>query len=88
MGGGGGGRGALIEVWCSKSTLGGWDGRLFEAGCLLTFSSFRVGAYSRWAYNRINTVRTYIFSAPRRAFQQPVYNKCKVRRLRVLARPL
>ena len=26
--------------------------------------------------------------APRGAFQQPVYNKCKVRWLRVLARPL
>ena len=26
--------------------------------------------------------------APRGAFQQPVYNKCKVRGLRVLARPL
>ena len=37
-------------------------GRLFEAGCLLTFSAFRLGAYSRWALirgwalNRINTV--------------------------------
>ena len=25
----------------------GWGGRLFEAGCLLTFSAFRMGAYSR-----------------------------------------
>ena len=24
-------------------------GRLFEAGCLLTFSAFKMGAYSRWA---------------------------------------
>ena len=38
-------------------------GRLFEAGCLLTFSAFRMGAYSRWALIRgwalirINTVR-------------------------------
>ena len=24
-------------------------GRLFEAGRLLTFSAFRMGAYSRWA---------------------------------------
>ena len=37
-------------------------GRLFEAGRLLTFSAFRVGAYSRWALIRgwalirINTV--------------------------------
>ena len=37
-------------------------GRLFEAGCLLTFLTYRVGAYLRWALfrgwalNRINTV--------------------------------
>ena len=37
-------------------------GRLFEAGRLLTFPTYRVGAYSRWALirgwalNRINTV--------------------------------
>ena len=24
-----------------------WGGRLFETGCLLTFSAFRLGAYSR-----------------------------------------
>ena len=36
--------------------------RLFEAGRLLTFPTYRVGAYSRWALirgwalNRINTV--------------------------------
>ena len=40
----------------------GGGGRLFEAGRLLNFSTFRVGAYSRWALirgwalNRINTV--------------------------------
>ena len=40
----------------------GWGGRLFEAGRLLTFSVFGMGAYSRWALirgwarNRINTV--------------------------------
>ena len=39
------------------------SGRLFEAGRLLTFSAFRMGAYSRWAalirgwaLIRINTV--------------------------------
>ena len=37
-------------------------GRLFEAGRLLTFSAFKMGAYSRWALIRgwalirINTV--------------------------------
>ena len=40
----------------------GWGGCLFEAGRLLTFSAFRMGAYSRWALirgwalNRINAV--------------------------------
>ena len=42
----------------------GWggEGRLFEAGHLLTFSTVRMGAYSRrvltrgWALIRINTV--------------------------------
>ena len=39
-----------------------WGGLLFEAGRLLTFSAFRMGAYSRcalilgWALIRINTV--------------------------------
>ena len=49
---------ALIWVW-----LGGrGSGRLFEAERLLTFSTFRMGAYSRWALIRgwalirINTV--------------------------------
>ena len=31
---------------------GGGGGRLFEAGRLLTFSTFRMGAYSRWALIR------------------------------------
>ena len=41
-------------------------GRLFEVGRLLTFSAFRMGAYSRWALVRgwaliqINTVTTKI----------------------------
>ena len=30
----------------------GWGGCLFEAGRLLTFSAFRMGAYSRWALIR------------------------------------
>ena len=47
----------------------GWGGRLFEAGRLLTFSAFRMGAYSRWALIRgwalirINTViKIYLFT--------------------------
>ena len=46
---GGGGR-CLFEVGSLKSTFGWWGGgggRLFEAGRLLTFSTFRVDAYSR-----------------------------------------
>ena len=45
----------------------GGGGRLFEAGCLLTFSAFRMGAYSRWALIRdwapirINTVTESLF---------------------------
>ena len=43
----------------------GWGVRLFEAGRLLTFSAFRMGAYSRWALIRgwalirINMVSTF-----------------------------
>ena len=42
---------SIFWVW------GGWGERLFEVGRLLTFSTFRVGAYSKWAWtlNRINT---------------------------------
>ena len=36
----------------------------------------------------IHTSIHHFSGAPRGAFQQPVYNKCKVRWLRVLARPL
>ena len=55
----------LFEVGRLKSTFWGWGGggrRLFEAGRLLTFSTFKVGPYSRWALirgwglNGINTV--------------------------------
>ena len=39
----------IISYWsfCGRECSGG--GRLFEAGRLLTFSAFRMGAYSRWA---------------------------------------
>ena len=50
---------------------GGGGGRLFEAGRLLTFSAFRMGAYSRWALIRgwalirINTVYGFfLFGRP------------------------
>ena len=47
----------------------GWGRRLFEAGRLLNFSAFRMGAYSRWALIRawalirINTVSKNIIFA-------------------------
>ena len=50
----------LSLSWSGREV--GWGGRLFEAGRLLTFSAFRMGAYSRWALIRgwalirINTV--------------------------------
>ena len=38
--------GALLSLsWIRREV--GWGGRLFEAGRLLTFSAFRMGAYSR-----------------------------------------
>ena len=46
---------------------GRWGGHLFEAGCLLTFSAFSMGAYLRWvlirgwALIRINTVHVYYY---------------------------
>ena len=46
---------APIWVW-----LGGGGGRrLFEAGRLLTFYAFRMGAIRSWALFRINTVPSY-----------------------------
>ena len=56
----------------------GWGGRLFEAGRLLTFSAFGMGAYSRWALirgwalNRINTVVVVIGSSHRRRAKSPL----------------
>ena len=41
--------GRLFEVGSLKSTFWRWGG---ESGRLLTFSTFRVGAYSRWALIR------------------------------------
>ena len=38
-----------IEFIHSSGGGGGGDGRLFEDGHLLTFSAFRMGAYSRCA---------------------------------------
>ena len=40
-----------VGTYLSLSVWGG-GGRLFEAGRLLTFSAFRMGAYLRWALIR------------------------------------
>ena len=59
------GGGVVVVVFLSLSGSGrevGWGWSLFEAGRLLTFSAFRMGAHSRWALIRgwalirINTV--------------------------------
>ena len=65
--------------------MGGWwggGGRLFEAGRLLSFSAFRMGAYSRWALIRgwalirVNTVPPKKYTAlrlvPRRSLLIPL----------------
>ena len=55
---------------------GGGGGRLFEAGRLLSFSAFRMGAYSRWALIRgwalirINTVLTNLQGKEEKASPQ------------------
>ena len=63
--------------WGGGGRVGGGGGRLFEAGRLLTFSAFMVGAYSRWAIircwalNRINIeiqARVRIPLRPRKSF--------------------
>ena len=61
-------RGSLLLEFIQSSGWGG-GGRLFEAGRLLTFSAFRMGAYSRWALIRgwalirINSVDHYFYSS-------------------------
>ena len=47
---------ALIWVSVGVGRKWGGNGRLFEAGRLLTFSALKMGGYSRWALIRINTV--------------------------------
>ena len=55
------GVGALLSLSGIRREVA-WGGRIFQAGRLLTFSAFRMGAYSRWALIRgwalirINTV--------------------------------
>ena len=48
-----------------------WGWRLFEAGRLLTFSAFRMGAYSRWALIRgwaLIRINTVSFIIPKLSF--------------------
>ena len=45
--------GAYLKLSGSRREVGwGGFGCLFKVGCLLTFSAFRMGAYSRWVLNR------------------------------------
>ena len=53
-----------------------------------SFSSLRVRICIFRRVDKSLVHHTSFSGAPRRAFQQPVYNKCKVSWLRVLARPL
>ena len=61
-------------------------GRLFDAGRLLTFSAFRMGAYSRWslirgwALIRINTV-TLFYGGGHWRYPIPQYRKNKYREI-------
>ena len=56
-------------------------GSLFEAGRLLTFSAFRMGAYSRWALIlggvliRINTICWVVSAKIQFVIISPVTNK-------------
>ena len=53
-----------VGAYLSLIGRGRVGGRLFEAGCLLNFSAFRMGAYPRWSLIRgwplirINTVNS------------------------------
>ena len=43
-----------FKYWCvNNSTV------ITDAGCLVTFPTYRVGAYSRLGANRVNTVNAY-----------------------------
>ena len=46
----------LLGTYNFKTQHRSGEGGHVETGRLLTFPTFRVGAYSRWALNRINTV--------------------------------
>ena len=50
--GGGAGVGVYLSLSLRGREAAGGGGRLFEAGRLLNFSAFRMGAYSRWALIR------------------------------------
>ena len=75
----------LIQFWGGVRGKGvGWGGRLFEAGRLLTFSAFRMGAYSRWALIRgwaliqINTVNNLMKNCSNLHYVADNYNNCPV----------
>ena len=55
----------------------GLGGSLFEAGRLLTFSAFRMGAYSRWALIRgcaLIRINTVVSEASQTELRTPLYD--------------
>ena len=56
-------------------------GRLFEAGRLLTFSAFRMGAYSRWALIRgwaLIRINTVVKNTGRTLSNVLICNNCSI----------
>ena len=79
MGALGAGRGVRVVAHLSSGVRGrGWSGgRLFEAEHLLTFSAFRMGAYSGWVLIRgwaLIRVRGY-------EYMKIIYVNCGVNKL-------
>ena len=67
--------------------------QLVNLGTRCTVTHCRIALWSHQSAQTASSERcimqiTSFSGAPRGAFQQPVYNKCKVPWLRVLARPL
>ena len=68
---------------------GGGGGRLFEAERLLTFSAFRMGAYSRWALIRgwalirMNTV-TFLYNSTEKLQTCPIFKANLVKFIKTL----
>ena len=70
----------VVVAYLSLSGSGrevGLGGRLFEAEHLLTFSTFRMGAYSRWALIRglaLIRINTVVSEASQTELRTPLYD--------------